>query len=105
MPSGWNPAYSFDVTLTNAEDSFDVACATQNNCRMMYQRDYTPLLVDMTPSNVYYGQYVQYHVNPKFAHTKSATPTGDPQVKAMRIGNYLVDTNSTLDDGDRLDQF
>jgi len=44
--------------VLNGEDMYDLECATLNNCRVIYDRNFTPLLLDVTPSNVYYGQYV-----------------------------------------------
>jgi len=64
-------------TMLNAEDSYELSCGGDiNNCRVTYSRDYTPLLYDVTPSNVYFGQYVQFHVNPKVVNHAGNCPAG-----------------------------
>jgi hypothetical protein len=83
--------------VLNGEDMYDLECAVPNNCRVIYERNYTPLLLDVTPSNVYYGQYVQFHINPKLVNHGGNCPTGQYAMRNMKIGNYLVDTDTTVE--------
>lgn len=72
---------------------------------MRYERNYTPLLLDVTPSVVYSGQQIQYHVNPKASQYSSVLPEGEPVVSEARLGGYLTDTNATMDTDYRMNQY
>jgi hypothetical protein len=62
LPNGkGSKAYKF-VTDITVNGSTHLKCATSNHCAFTMDRDYTPLLQDMSPANVYGGQQVQYNV-------------------------------------------
>ena len=57
LPSGWyfepdGNTLKFDLRIRNTEDSWDVECSSANRCLFGYSRDYTPILMDITPPNV-----------------------------------------------------
>lgn len=104
-PLGFGAELEFTLQVDNAEQSEYVTCVNNNNCALKYYRDYTPMLIDVTPSQVFAGQTMQFHVNARYAHQEEALPEGDPQVREMRIGGYLVDGSELNDDDERLPTF
>jgi len=75
-------------------------CETEKNCFLHYDRNYTPLLLDTTPSNVYYGQMVQYNVNVKQAH--ATMERNKVPITAIKIGKTNLDYESTITGTTRL---
>jgi hypothetical protein len=49
-------------TKVLAADWYQNECTTASDCYIKYKRNYTPLLIDVSPANVYSGQRVQFHV-------------------------------------------
>jgi len=49
--------YAYHIKTKDLEqvDGEDVECASSNDCAFQYNRDYTPTLVDIIPSNVYFN--------------------------------------------------
>jgi len=43
-------------------DWYQNECTSSDDCALKYKRNYTPLLLDVSPANVYSGQRVQFHV-------------------------------------------
>jgi len=58
LPSGWSVdpevgnELRFRVKIYNQEDSWTVECSSASKCIYAYSRDYTPVLLDITPPNV-----------------------------------------------------
>ena len=55
----------FQVRLSNTADATDGACpeGTEEKCTMRYSMRYTPLLHDVSPSNVYLDQKLSVLLN------------------------------------------
>ena len=53
LPNGWNPDFTFILSMLNTDDGLNLSCSSTNNCKIKYSRDYTPILLDVTPANVY----------------------------------------------------
>lgn len=65
LPNGyWDPQLGndlkFTVVIQNNEDGWDVECSNIQKCRFGYMRDYTPLLIDVTPPNVAKGSEIYF---------------------------------------------
>jgi hypothetical protein len=58
---------------------------------MWMNRDYTPLLLDMNPANIYGGQTVQYNMYGK--NVVHEIPVTEDPIKEMKIGKTLLDWN------------
>lgn len=57
-------------------------------------RNATPLLIDTTPSNVAWGDTIQFNVNAKEAHRWYATPEDAMPYRSIRLGNTLLNTDA-----------
>lgn len=105
LPNGYWDAETgndlqFFVVIQNNEDGWDVECSTASACRMQYLRDYTPLLLDVTPPNVAKGSELFFHIDAKSAG--SETPETQPPYRSIKMGQYLLDTEDIIEDEDRL---
>jgi hypothetical protein len=58
LPSGWENVHEeghrlrFRTQVHNWQQGFDVTCETETYCLYAYSRDFTPVMLDITPSNV-----------------------------------------------------
>jgi len=58
LPTGWWQSKEdvntlrFDSIVRNFEDNWDVECLERWRCVLGYSKDYTPMLLDITPPNV-----------------------------------------------------
>ena len=55
LPEGWS---SIDVELEIATSTYTdpaLGCSSSNDCKLKYKREYTPLLIDTIPNQVYAG--------------------------------------------------
>jgi hypothetical protein len=108
FPTGWyidetTPnTLRFVLKVRNQENGWDVECASVSNCMYGYSRDYTPILYDVTPSNVAEGQEMWFHMNARGAHTDTITPASAAPYRSIHMGQYLMDTEDIIEDADRL---
>lgn len=93
---------SFTVKVYNAESQETLECATTDNCLLRYHRDYTPQMLDITPSNVARGSEMQMHFNAKNAHTTSVTAEDDDPFRTLHLGLVLLDVDGLIEEADRL---
>lgn len=62
----------------------------------MYQRDFTAQLLDVTPSNIYKDQLIQFHLDARSAHYSQCTPDHAFPFREIRLGGTLVDWTDTV---------
>jgi hypothetical protein len=97
---GGSDTIQFKLKVHNDGDSFYTECSTYNNCMFTYNRDYTALLLDVTPSNVYKDQLIQFHMNGK--SVSGATPSDEWPMREIRLGSTLVDWEDLILEDQRL---
>jgi hypothetical protein len=108
LPSGWavdtelGNQLRFRVKIYNQEDVWTVECSTLAKCVYAYSRDYTPVLLDITPPNVCQGQEMHFHMNARGAHTTAVTPSDATPYRSLHMGQYLLDVEDIIEDTDRL---
>ena len=58
-------AIRFSIKVQNNANNAFMPCANNNsnNCRVRYRKRYTPMLHDISPSNVFLDQYLDFHMN------------------------------------------
>jgi hypothetical protein len=62
--------------MANGAGGGELTCTTANNCVVSYHRDYTPTVYYAIPSEVYYGQTIQFQLNVKAANDNTALRNG-----------------------------
>jgi len=82
-------AQHFDISLHLTNDNLTCIANTTTNCRLSYHRDYTPLVMDMNPANIYGGQQVEYTTYGR--NVIADIPTSEDPIKEMKIGSTLLD--------------
>jgi hypothetical protein len=50
------------ILKAGAGSWFQNECLDDDDCKIEYSRDHTPLLLAVSPTNIYAGQRIQYHV-------------------------------------------
>jgi hypothetical protein len=107
LPSGYGDPelgnrLMFTVSIRNNEDHWSVECSSASKCAWGYNRDFTPLLLDITPPNLAQGQELHFHLNAKGAHTSTATPASATPYRSIHMGQYLLDVEDIIEDDERL---
>ena len=75
-----------------------LACANEANCRLVYQRDYTPTIYFISPRVTYYESITEVWFNPQNTMTLIEDLDGDelPFINA-KIGGNLIDFEDRVD--------
>lgn len=74
-----------------------VYCAKSSNCKLQYQRNYTPVLYAVTPANVARDDWMQFHINVFSAHQTTGTPADQWPFREMRLGETLMDWEFSIE--------
>jgi len=67
FPNGFNPAIFMELKVHNMRTGERLGCDVVNNCRVHYDTNFTPILYDTIPSQVYFDQVASFVVNPLYA--------------------------------------
>lgn len=70
-------------------------CATDDECEIYYNRDYTPLLLDVS-ANVYAGGRVTMHTYMK--STNNAVEDSAMPFTQFKLGSMNIDTEDIIDE-------
>lgn len=80
----------------------EIKCSSQASCKITYDNRYTPELIDIVPSQVYYGETVAWMLNAKACHSRNALPTTWEPFYYLKIGKENSDWEGLIDSGTRL---
>ena len=73
-------------------------CGNSNNCKIIYKKNYSPVLYYLSPPVVYEGAVVDFWFNPKnIMSLLKDLPTDDLPFINMKIGDALVDFEGYVD--------
>jgi len=72
----------------------------KKKCKFVYDRSYTPLLLNTTPANVYFDQLMQFNLNIKSVHT--TINNGKIPITSLKIGKTMLDYEDTITGETRL---
>lgn len=56
-----------ELKVMNMRSGEHLACATLDHCRVHFDTNYTPILYDVVPSQVYFDQVASFVLNPLYA--------------------------------------
>lgn len=97
----------FLVHVDNTADATTSSCPEdwENRCHVRYSQRYTPLLHDISPSNVYLDQQLSILVNPMAANNKNTIlDTYDPVVH-IKFSGTRCDSEGLIDYETRLSDY
>ena len=97
----------FIVHVDNTAEATTSSCDSNSEtpCKVRYSMRYTPLLHDVSPSNVYLDQQLSILVNPMAANRDDTIPdTYDPVVH-IKFGGTRTDSEGYIDYETRLNQY
>lgn len=98
-------AIGFELKIHNNADASTVECASSNKCRAQYRLRYTPILYDVSPSNVYYGQQLSFYLNPHSANYDFVLRDDADPVDFIKLGGTRCDQEGIFDNEKRLDGY
>ena len=102
-----NENLEFILSVDNTADATTAACSDANayRCLIKYSLRYTPLLHDVTPSQVYLDQQINFLINPQAANdNKVITDDYDP-VQFIKLSGTRTDSEGLIDYEVRLAQY
>jgi len=93
--------------VDNLEDTAAAGNCARNelHCQLGYRREYTPIIHDIVPNQIYRGQSIDWYINSQAVHWYGTTPDGRMPMEELSIDGYLNDWEETIEAEDRLDGY
>lgn len=98
-PNGSTQKLEFESSVFSG--TTEIKCGKdKKKCKFVYDRSYTPLLLNTTPANVYFDQLMQFNLNIKSVHT--TINNGKIPITNLKIGKTMLDYEDTITSKTRL---
>ena len=105
LPDGAASPIDFQLSIRNHDTGEELVDKDSAPSDVLYKRHKTPMLHDIVPNQVYYGQEIQWMINPMGAlHSTSVESDLEP-VEELRIGDATTDWEGYIDSGSRIPQY
>lgn len=97
-------AITFELKVQNDADSTVIECleGSENLCKVQYRLRYTPSLFDVSPSNVYLDQTLNFRLNPMAANYDWVMKGDAEPVDFIKLSGTRTDSEGLYISGDRL---
>jgi len=97
----------FHVKVANTADATDSACpeGSEMKCTVQFSMRYTPLLVDVSPNQVYFDQQLSVILNPMAANNKAAITSEMDPVVFIKLDGTRTDPEGLFDYQTRLSDY
>ena len=97
----------FLIHVDNTADATTSSCNEdwESKCEVRYSLRYTPLLFDITPSNVYFDQEISILVNPMMANNKNTISSEYDPVVHIKFDGTRTDSEGLIDYETRLSDY
>jgi hypothetical protein len=97
----------FLIRLSNKADATDGSCpeGTEEMCTVRYSMRYTPLLQDISPSNVFFDQQLTVLLNPQAANENWAIESDYDPVVHIKLSGTRADAEGLYDYQTRLESY
>ena len=96
-------AIRFVVKVHNDADSAIIPCpGSMLNCRIRYRKRYTPMLHDISPSNVYLNQRIDLMINAMAANNENIVKSDADPVDFIKFSGTRNDFEDLFDNKKRL---
>ncbi len=95
----------YQVKVQNDADNTLVPCRTgqTDKCKINYSKRYTPMLQDISPSNLYFDQEVTLYLNAMATNDEAVIKAGADPVDFIKFDKTRTDFEGLFDSGKRLD--
>ena len=104
LPSGQDSdAITLRLEILTADQT--LKCGTASKCRLSYKRDYTPILHDVVPNQVYAGQRVDWWFDVMDVHGSSITPDDFFPAQELSIGRHNTNWENMVNHQTRLNKY
>lgn len=105
LPDGHSTPIDFQLSIINHETGEELVDKDHAPSDVVYKRHKTPMLHDIIPNQVFYGQEIQWMINPLGAlHGQTVENDLEP-VEELRIGDATTDWEGFIDSGSRIAQY
>lgn len=93
-----------NVQVTNLDNLDQPLECDNSDCRLIYRHEYTPILHDVVPNQVYKDHPIDFVINIQAVHNSNVTPADGPPIEELSIDGALVYNIDVLDndEDDRL---
>ena len=78
-------------------------CSNESNCELEFSREYTPVIADIVPNQMYKGQQVDWYINIQNVHHEDVTPKGRLPMEELSFDGVLNNWEDTISESTRLD--
>ena len=97
----------FTLAVENAADDSIVECVegSEHKCKVQYRFRYTPLLFDISPSDVYHDQQLSLRINPLGANYESVIRADADPVDFIKFSGTRTDSEGLFDNETRLSSY
>lgn len=103
LPNGWSRfSVNMWASIMNAATGERMNCQNDDNCLLKYAREYTPVITDIVPNQMYKDQKVDWYVNVQKVHHEDVTPEGRLPMEELSIDGFLNNWEETIDGDTRL---
>ena len=95
---------SFTLKIQNDADDSVIECVEgqEAKCKVQYRFRYTPLLFDISPSNVYHDQQLSLRINPLGSNYDSVMKDDADPVDFIKFSGTRTDSEGLFDNEKRL---
>lgn len=106
LPTGSSDPIEFYLTVDDLEtEAGPGSCKDEVSCVAGYRREYTPMIHDVVPNQIYRDHAIDWHLNAQAVHWYGTTPEGRMPMEELSIDGALNNWEDTIDASDRLDGF
>ena len=97
----------FTVSVDNTADATTSICpeGRESRCTVQYSLRYTPLLVDVSPNDVYLDQQLSLLINPQAANSGNAITSDYDPVQFIKMSGTRTDSEGYIDYQTRLSDY
>jgi len=97
----------FRVKVANTAEATDSSCPEEweHKCEVYYNLRYTPMLHDVSPSNVYWDQEINFVLNAMLANNKNTISADMDPVVHIKIDGTRCDSEGFIDYQTRLPEY
>lgn len=105
LPAGHSDIVLRQEVINENHSNPSLQCGTSSKCKLKYRREYTPMLQDVIPNEIYAGQRVDFAFEINEVHKSAITPDDYFPVEELRIGRKNCDWEGLMDYRTRLSRY
>ena len=107
IANSMSESIGFEINVRNEAEKSSIYCSggSEHKCTVQYRFRYTPLLFDVSPSNVHLDQQLSLHVNPLGANNWNVVKSDADPVDFIKFSGTRTDSEGLFDNTKRLTHY